>query len=253
MEKVVDYGNKVLSKEFFREDFLPGFADWFKGWLGETLVKIAARLNLPKEIYHPLHNITLQTPDGTTQIDHVFVSPFGIFVLETKHMKGWIFGSEKQANWTQKIYKRSFKFQNPLRQNYKHTEAIKNTLNLENDRVHSVITFTGACYFKTDMPANVTIGGHYTRYIKSFQESVFSDAEVAKMIDLLTNARLANNRATHKAHVEDLQKRRSDKNQQLCPKCGSDMVLREVKKGPRTGQPFWGCSDFPKCRTTKPY
>ena len=76
---------------------------WVKGWLGELLVRLFARWMLDKRVYRKLHNVTLDTVDGTTQIDHVFISPFGIFVLETKNMRGWIFGSEKQAQWTQKI------------------------------------------------------------------------------------------------------------------------------------------------------
>jgi len=68
----------------------------FKGILGEALVKVTAWLRLPSKTYHALHNVTLPTPDGTTQIDHIFVSCFGIFVVETKNMKGWIFGGEKQ-------------------------------------------------------------------------------------------------------------------------------------------------------------
>lgn len=87
---------------------------WFKGLVGESLVKLAAKLRLPASKYHRLHNVTLPTPDGTTQIDHIFVSRYGIFVVETKNMKGWIFGGERQAQWTQKIYKKTFKFQNPF-------------------------------------------------------------------------------------------------------------------------------------------
>jgi restriction system protein len=34
----------------------------------------------------------------------------------------------------------------------------------------------------------------------------------------------------------------------LCPKCGSEMVLRTAKKGIHAGQKFWGCSRFPACR-----
>ncbi|WP_339385147.1 nuclease-related domain-containing protein, partial [Vibrio paracholerae] len=41
------------------------------------------------------------TEDGTTQIDHIVVSKFGVFVIETKYMKGWIFGSKDQKQWTQ--------------------------------------------------------------------------------------------------------------------------------------------------------
>ena len=77
---------------------------WFKGVLGEALVKLAAKLRLPEDTYHRIHNVTLPTPDGTTQIDHIFVSRFGIFVVETKNMKGWIFGGENQPQWTQKIF-----------------------------------------------------------------------------------------------------------------------------------------------------
>jgi restriction system protein len=42
-------------------------------------------------------------------------------------------------------------------------------------------------------------------------------------------------------------------NESACPLCGSKMVLRTAKKGPRTGEKFWGCSAFPKCRGTKPF
>jgi restriction system protein len=81
---------------------------WAKGHIGELLVRLFARWQLDKQTYRRLHNVTLNTPDGTTQIDHIFISPYGIFVLETKNMSGWIFGSEKQAQWTQKLYKRTF-------------------------------------------------------------------------------------------------------------------------------------------------
>jgi len=98
----------------------PAQVAWAKGQIGELLVRLFIHLQLDKQTYRRLHNATLDTPDGTMQIDHVFLSPYGIFVLETKNMSGWIFGSEKQAHWAQTLYKHTFKFQNPLRQNYKH-------------------------------------------------------------------------------------------------------------------------------------
>ncbi|HEH9590678.1 TPA: nuclease-related domain-containing protein, partial [Pseudomonas aeruginosa] len=116
---------------------------WAKGHIGELLVRLFAHWQLDKQIYRGLHNVTLNTPDGTTQIDHVFLSPYGIFVLETKNMSGWIFGGEKQAQWTQKLYKRTFKFQNPLRQNYKHLKALEATLGVSPEHLYSVITFVG--------------------------------------------------------------------------------------------------------------
>ena len=123
------------------------------------------------------------------QIDHVFLSPYGIFVLETKNMSGWIFGSEKQAQWTQKLYKRTFKFQNPLRQNYKHLKALEATLGVNPEHLHSVITFVGGSTFKTEVPANVTQGIGFIRYIKSFQQPLFSAAEVDAMLQALQTGR----------------------------------------------------------------
>lgn len=38
------------------------------------------------------------------------------------------------------------------------------------------------------------------------------------------------------------------RSQNLCPKCGSVMVLRTASKGPHAGSPFYGCSAFPACR-----
>lgn len=64
----------------------------FKGWVGEAMVNLSARLFLDRKTYHLIRNVTLLTEDGTTQIDHIIVSPYGVFVVETKNMKGWIFG-----------------------------------------------------------------------------------------------------------------------------------------------------------------
>ncbi|WP_259214951.1 nuclease-related domain-containing protein [Shewanella baltica] len=128
---------------------------WFKGVFGEFLVnQILSRL--PESDYTLVKNVTLPTDDGTTQIDHVIVSKFGLFIVETKNMKGWIFGSKNQKQWTQKIYRHSSKFQNPLHQNYKHVKTLESLLGIDSSYLHSVIVFIGDSTFKTDMPENVT-------------------------------------------------------------------------------------------------
>lgn len=43
------------------------------------------------------------------------------------------------------------------------------------------------------------------------------------------------------------------KEENLCPLCGSETVLRVAKKGPRAGERFWGCSAFPRCRGVKAF
>jgi len=36
-----------------------------------------------------------------------------------------------------------------------------------------------------------------------------------------------------------------------CPRCGKSMVRRTARRGPRAGQPFWGCSAYPDCTGTR--
>jgi ssDNA-binding Zn-finger/Zn-ribbon topoisomerase 1 len=213
-----------------------------KGWFGEAAVKLIAKLRLPRKTYHPIHNVTLPTAEGgTTQIDHIFVSRYGIFVVETKHMKGWIYGCENEPQWTQKFHRKSFRFQNPLRQNYKHIKALEAVPGVSPETLHSVIAFTGKGTLKSKIPANVTSGNGYIRYIKSFQTPILSQAQVQAVIAQIEANRLAPSRKTHRQHVAQL------KSQRKCPRCGSEMILRIAKRGSK----FWGCSAFPKCRMTQ--
>lgn len=56
-------------------------------------------------------------------IDHVVISKYGVFVIETKNYRGWIIGNEKSEYWTQVIYKRKERLYNPIKQNYGHIKA----------------------------------------------------------------------------------------------------------------------------------
>jgi hypothetical protein len=258
---------------------------WFKGVLGEFVVNLAAKLFLPKDTYHLIKNVTLPTEEGdktgTTQIDHIIVSRFGIFVVETKNMKGWIFGSEKQKTWTQKIFKHSQKFQNPLHQNYKHTKTLETCLGIPSDKIFSVIVFVGDSAFKTEMPENVRKGHGYIRYIKSKKEILLSDDDVIQIVEQIQAGRLTPSFKTHREHVKHVKTIVAEKNSKPskrgvsdrsldktsvlleqeasdlsrddlvkeCPKCGAPMVKRQAKKGQNAGNEFWGCSSFPKCRS----
>ena len=179
----------------------------FKGAMGEAQVKLAAKLRLPADTYHAIHNVTLPTADGSTQIDHIFVSRYGVFVVETKNMKGRIFGSKDQAQWTQKLYKNSYKFQNPLRQNYKHIKTLEEILSVSEDNMHSIITFTGDAQFKTPMPKNVTRNSGFITHIKSFKTEVFSEAQVQELIAKILSTRLAPSIKTSREHVRNQKKR----------------------------------------------
>ena len=232
----------VLIVAFFR-------TPWGKGIIGEFLVNTSTNFKLDKNKYHLIKNVTLPTEDGTTQIDHIIVSEYGIFVVETKNMKGWIFGDEKQKFWTQKIYKHTNKFQNPLHQNYKHIKTIQNTLDIDQDKIFSVIVFAGESKFKTKMPENVSQGIRYIDYIKSKTKKILSKDEVSEIISKIESGRLSESFKTHQEHVKHV-KDIIDKKSKQCPKCGSELILRTAKRGANAGNQFYGCSNYPKCRYT---
>jgi len=189
---------------------------WFKGLMGELFVNLSAKFLLDKNKYHLVKNVTLPTEDGTTQIDHIIVSVFGVFVVETKNMKGWIFGSPNQKTWTQKIYKYSSKFQNPLHQNYKHVKTIESLLGLNEQQVHSVVVFVGDSTFKTEMPANVTYGGGYARYIKSKTTRVLTESQVKEVRSRIEKDRLAQSFRTNRDHVRHVKSIVADKEKNTC-------------------------------------
>lgn len=182
----------------------------FKGWCGERRVRRWLRQGLDRQHYHDLHNITLQLEDGrTTQIDHVVVSRWGLFVLETKNFQGWIIGSEKQPTWNQSIYRHRSSFPNPLHQNWRHIKALQEILALPLSHLHSVIVFAGDSSFKTPMPARVTQGRECVAYIRSFDTVLWSDEEVRNVLSMLQSRRLKASLATHQKHVTSLRQRHS--------------------------------------------
>jgi hypothetical protein len=51
-----------------------------------------------------LTNIYVPKDDGTTtEIDLLMITKTGIYVFESKNYSGWIFGDEKNKNWTQSL------------------------------------------------------------------------------------------------------------------------------------------------------
>lgn len=223
---------------------------WFKGAFGEFKINLFLSFFLSKQQYHLIKNVTLPTENGTTQIDHILVSKFGIFVIETKNMKGWIFGNPDKKQWTQKIYKYSNTFQNPIHQNYKHIKTLESHLNIHQDYLFSIIVFVGDSTFKTEMPTNVTHTFDCIRYIKSKKLILLTDEQVTEIILTIDSGRLERSFKTNKdhiAHVKEIVKLKTDV--KTCPKCGSAMILRTAKQGQQLGNKFWGCSSFPKCKT----
>ncbi|MEB3768080.1 nuclease-related domain-containing protein [Acinetobacter sp. MD2] len=182
----------------------------FKGKIGEKVIQFQCQRFLDPAQYTLLNDCTLPTSDGlTTQIDHILICPFGLFVIETKNYKGWIYGGEYQKMWTQTLYKNKYKFQNPLHQNYKHIKVLENLLQdvIAAQDLHSIVVFVGESSFKTPMPYNVFEGKAWVQFVKTFQTQVLSEVKMRRVKHIIEKYSLERNRETEKLHLANLQKR----------------------------------------------
>lgn len=204
--------------------------------------------------YRLFNNLILKTPDGTTQIDHVLISPYGIFVIETKNLSGWIFGDPHQKKWTQsfkrgrwQFYENTFQFQNPIHQNYKHVKAVQNFLKVDSKSIFSIVVFAGNSRFMTDMPDNVMGLHSFIPYVEARAEKIINDERVRELCQRFTDY-MDNAPITFDDHMKNLERNMAHP---TCPKCGIPMVVRTARKGPDEGSEFWGCKNYPSCKTTR--
>ena len=182
-----------------------------KGAIAERALHSVLVKELPASYQH-YRNLVIPTEQGDlTEIDHLVVSAYGIFVIEVKNYRGWIFGGEKQPRWTVQRFRSKHQFMNPLHQNYKHTEAIKHVLGLngkDSDAVHSIVAFSQRAEFKTQIPQNVMYIDLVGDYLQQFYQPCFDDEQMRQFTARL-NLALASRKALSKLHLAQVKTRKA--------------------------------------------
>lgn len=175
---------------------------------GEKLVARVLLAHFRAPDYHLMNHVTLRMEDGTTQVDHILVSRFGVFVIETKDYSGWVFANESAAHWTSVHYRLKYKFQNPIRQNFRHVLAVQNLLEfVPRDAIKSVVVFSGSAEFKTEVPAGVVQLDELVEHLKRHTVELMALNRMQYAVGRLETARLAVSGKTDVEHVESLQRR----------------------------------------------
>jgi hypothetical protein len=221
-----------------------------KGKYGEYKVSLKLR-RLSSKGYKVINNLLITNKSSSSQIDHVVISTYGIFVIETKHYKGWIFGHESSNDWTQTLYKQKYKIRNPIIQNWGHIKTLRSVLSeFPNIKYFPIIVFTGKAKLKkitTEVP--VITSNKLIRYIlkNSISENL-SLEEVVQIHQKLNRIKCTDN-VSRKSHIirAKTAKRRIPRSL-ICPRCGGRLILKEGKYGS-----FYGCSKFPSCDYSKDY
>ena len=227
---------------------------------GENVV--ARKLNrLPADEYFVLNDLMVTDARGmTTQIDHVVISRFGLFVIETKCYKGWIFANPQNRFWTQSLYaggrgwfahSEKHRFQNPIKQNWRHIYVLSERLKLPRRYFANIVVFSGDASFMTDIPDNVMDEKDVVPYIRSFDTPLFDRDRSVRIYDSVCELCSSVTKEQRKNHVHELRVLHdavcdSDRTP-LCPRCGAVMRLRHRRSD---GAPFYGCSNYPQCHGT---
>jgi len=217
------------------------------GWIGEYRVKKILD-TLPGEKYKTLNNIMLKTESGTVQIDHVVVSVFGIFVIETKNYSGRIIGNDYIENWTKNIYGHKYSFRNPLKQNWGHVKALENLLCLPTEEFISIVVFLESAKLNIKSKQHVVNANDLVDVIRSYNKELHWESELEQLVQKITMSNI-DSIQNRQEHVNEIRKKLDEHSEKIssaiCPKCGGNLVERKGKYGV-----FLGCSNYPKCRFT---
>lgn len=217
--------------------------DWTESKVAKQLAK------LPKDEYIVLNDLMLPTSYGTTQIDHVVLSLYGVYVIETKNYTGTLIGNEKSEQWEQNINGFMYKTANALRQNKAHISAVRSHASVQaNVPIHNIVVFANATKFDIFHEEGEVI--YINDLIPTIMrlrsvEPFYTQEQVQIKANLLLEKNITDpelrkqhNQAANAAKYE----RRAKIESGICPRCGGQLVIREGKYGQ-----FYGCSNYPKC------
>lgn len=215
----------------------------FRGFMGEFWVKVELN-KLSKDKYIVLNNIMIKSSKGSHQIDHIVISKYGIFVIEMKNYYGLITGDEYKDKWTQHLGKNKYYFNNPIHQNYGHIKALEELLQIDNDKFISIICISNQAKVKVTAK-NVTQLDFLNQLICSYDKEILDDDIESVKTKIESNNILDKEaRNEHVRNIKTALKETEHKvKNNICPKCGGQLVERNGKYGR-----FIGCSNYPRCK-----
>ena len=214
------------------------------GKAGEYWVK--RELRKLNNDYRIINDVMIKTNDGKThQMDHIIVSKYGIFVIETKHLNARLIGNDYDKNWTYRLLKKTYYIKNPIHQNYGHVQALKEVLNIEENKFISIVCITSDTKIRIDSDKVIYVNELINK-IKSYDNKIINDEEEIYSKIKILNITDKNERKKHIKNAEKLKEQNEIENKNKCPLCGAYLVGRNGKNGP-----FTGCSNYPKCKYTR--
>ncbi|MBR5216430.1 MAG: NERD domain-containing protein [Bacteroidales bacterium] len=199
--------------------------------------------------YHLFDDVYIYLNDKSIQIDHIVVSKYGVFVIETKNIKGWILGGDNSEYWTKNVYGKKYKFYNPVKQNYSHVKALQILLKISRDKFIPIVAFLPQATLKCTTSEIVITSNKLLKTIRNYKDIILTDNDVDRIVMELSSLSGVD-RKMRKQHVDDIKRNVEIKKEKInaciCPKCNGVLIERRGPYGK-----FLGCSNYPKCNFTQ--
>ena len=210
---------------------------------------VSFKLHFLPDEYRIINDVYIYLNDKSVQIDHIVVSKYGVFVIETKNIKGWILGSDKSEYWTKNVYGKKYDFYNPVKQNYSHVKALQNLLKISHDKFIPIVVFLSQATLKCITNEIVITSNKLLRTIRNYKDVKLTDNDVNRIVmELSSLSRI--DKKMQKKHIDDIKRDAGIKMRKIkagvCPKCDGILMERQGPYGK-----FWGCSNYPKCNFTQ--
>jgi len=251
------------------------------GIAGENAIAFELRnSHIPMYI---LHDLYLEHNGLTAQLDYILVTKGKTFILECKNLYGNIEINAAGDFIRTLQYKNGYKKEgiySPITQNQRHLELLKTIISEKQpnflrraifekyfyEEYRSIVvlanpkTVLNARFAKKEVKSQVIKCDQLVTYIKRINTNDYttSDKSMLEFAQFLLSlhkdipmdytekyAKLLTKNAPQQKKADG---NLMPKETPLCPKCGATMIKRQAKRGTYTGNVFWGCSNYPKCK-----
>ena len=162
----------------------------FRGDMAESRVRRILAAGLESNRYTILNHVHLPLSGGSVLIDHVIVSRFGVFVIESLYAGGVIHGTSASDRWTLKRQFGSRRLDNPIGLNRKQQLAVQQLLGCSATSVHGLVVLVGARGFKKEVPPGVLTPEKLIRTMRKRGEPLLSPEQAASAITTIDNAQI---------------------------------------------------------------
>lgn len=211
--------------------------------------------DLDCEDYRVYNDLLVRNGNYTTQVDHVVISRYGVFVLETKNVHGKVYGGGNAEFWKQYLpdtgYRRygftqEHQLRNPIWQNDGHIKTLRKLVFGNDVPVYGVVVFPSDTDINVTAEQPVLNMYNVVPYIKQYRDVVLSSDQMGfyrrRLLEVISISE-----SDRKDHLGNVYRNKERRNEAVasgrCPRCGGSLVLRNGRYGQ-----FYGCSNYPQCK-----